>query len=536
MAPANTDLLDNQNVPSNDKSLTSESKIARKPFALRIETIKRILKAIEAKFAEIIKLSEEILSGSILFSCPVHGHNRFVVKNGHDTNGVQKCICKERHKKENVVSLSVAPNVELVVYRMVNSADGRLYFRATTSYNALQFYAKCLKLSLDMVLNGTTIEFAVDLLGVSKALVEKALDMLAHIEPVIGLPRNIGEEDLVVVYIDFSSSAISKVYGIAAVVVNGQPSLLISVGESYMQAYSILNALKKALEEKISPRNKVIVVITDGSQAYPMAVREIFPTAIHIRQIHDKKQRGIVLVHFPAPSGHEYTIRMRWDAFSNKPYNGPILDLEEKDSAELYLGRLDVGDPHGYLRRRKKEKEGCEPSIGYKIGHATLIFRGCLEEMKCRFRFVYKVLVILATLFAGKFITTNGVEPYFGVKSLIRSHRATRGRARILKCLLIHRNELRKRPLEGRSIVLNLSLTRSSRPPPKMGIIADAVKAKSDLIITYVDRKGNSTYRLITPCDLYARGNVVYLRAYCHLRNAYRTFRVDRICYVEKVD
>ena len=236
MAPANTDLLDNQNVPSNDKSLTSESKIARKPFALRIETIKRILKAIEAKFAEIIKLSEEILSGSILFSCPVHGHNRFVVKNGHDTNGVQKCICKGRHEKENVVSLSVAPNVELVVYRVVNSADGRLYFRATTSYNALQFYAKCLKLSLNMVLNGTTIEFAVDLLGVSKALVEKALDMLAHVEPVIGLPRNISEEDLVVVYIDFSSSAISKVYGITAVVVNGQPSLLISVGESYMQA------------------------------------------------------------------------------------------------------------------------------------------------------------------------------------------------------------------------------------------------------------------------------------------------------------
>jgi len=530
-------LLNNQNMPSSDKSLTLESEMAKKPFALRMETIRRIFRVLESRFAEIIELSGKILSGDTHFSCPVHGHNYFVVKNGHDINGAQKCVCKAKHEKENIIRLPIAPNIELVVYREVNSADGRLYFRSTTSYEALRLYAKCLGLSLDMVLNGATIEFTTDLLGFSKALVEKALDMLASTEPTINIPKNIGEEDLIVVYIDFSSSGISRIYGIAAVVINEQPSLLISVGESYMQAYSILNTLRKALEEKTCLENKVIVVITDGSQAYPTAIREVFPTAIHVRQIHDKEERGIVLVHFSVPSGHEYTIRMRWDAFSEGPHSGPILDLEEKDSAELYLGRLDVGDPHRFSRRGKKgEKARRDPVIGFKIRGATLIFRGSLEEMKRRFHFVCGVLAILAVIFAGKFITTNDVERCFGVKSSIRLHRATRGRARILRCLLIYHSELRKGFPANRSIVLNLSLGKTSRPPPKIGIIADAVKTKRDLVITYVDRRGNSTYRLITPCDLYTKGNAIYLRAYCHLRNAYRTFRLDRIHHIEPVN
>ena len=535
VAPASTDSpLNNQNTLFSDKSLTFELKVTKKPFALRMETIKRIFEVMKSRFAEIAELSGRILSENSHLSCPVHGHNYSSIKNGHDTNGAQKYICKAKHERENIICLPVASNVEFVVYREVNSADGRLYFRSTTSYEALHLYAKSLRLSLDMVLNGTTIEFVVDLLGFSKALVEKALDALANVEPTISLPENIDERDLIVVYMDFSSSGISRIYGIVAVVINGRPSLLISVGESYMQAYSILNTLKKALEEKMSLRNKVVIVITDGSQAYPTAVREIFPTEIHVRQIHNKEQRGIVLVHFSVLSGHEYTIRMRWDAFSEEPHNGPILDLEEKDSGELYLGRLDVGDPHGFSRCRKKGKKAKrKPVIGSKIRGATLIFRGRLEEMKRSFHFVHEILAILAIIFAGMFITTNNVEHCFGIKSLICPHRATRGHARILKCLLIYHSELRKQFPGGRSIVLNLSLGKSSRPPPKMRIIADAVKMNRDLIITYVDKRGNSIYRLITPCGLYTRGNVVYLRAYCHLRNAYRTFRVDRIQHVE---
>jgi len=537
VAPASIDNHpDNQNMLSSDKSLAPGSGSARKPFALRIETIRRIFEVIEERFAEVMTVSKKICLGDGRFSCPIHGHNRFVVNNGHDTNGVQKCICKGKHEKENVICLHVAPSVKFVVYREVTSADGRLYFRSTTSYDALQLYARCLKLSLDMVLNGATIEFVMEFLGFSKALIEKALDMLARIEPRINVPDSVDSEDLVVVYLDFSSSAISRVYGITAAVVNGQPTLFVSVGESYMQAYSVLKALREALEEKICLEDKVVVLITDGSQAYPIAVREIFPKAIHVRQIHDKNQRGIILVHFSVPSGHEYTIRMRWDAFSSKPYDGPILDLEEKDSAELYLGRLDVGDPHGFLRgKNRRQEERREPSIGSKFREATLIFRGSLEEMKRKFHFVCWILVVLATLFAGKFITTNGVEPYFTVKAAIRRHRVTRGYARILRCLLIRHSKQWKLSSSRKTIVLNMSSRKASRPPPKMRIIADAVKTNRDLLITYLDRRENSTYRLITPCELYAVGNTVYLRAYCHLRNAYRTFRVDRICHVETV-
>ena len=138
VAPAITSRQsNNQNKPFSDKSLSLESCNVKKPFALKVSTIRRIFETIETRFAEIITLSKKIYTGNARFSCPVHGHNRFVVNNGHDANGAQKCICKGKHARENIIRFHVAPNIEFVVYREVTSADSRLYFRSTTSYDSI---------------------------------------------------------------------------------------------------------------------------------------------------------------------------------------------------------------------------------------------------------------------------------------------------------------------------------------------------------------------------------------------------------------
>ncbi len=124
---------------------------------------------------------------------------------------------------------------------------------------------------------------------------------------------------------------------------------------------------------------------------------------------------------------------------------------------------------------------------------------------------------------------TNDVEPYFIVKASIRRYKVTREGARILKCLLVHHSGQWVQSSNENTITLILHSRKQSRSPPNVRIIANAIRENRDLIITYVNREGNSTCRLITPCELYTGGNVVYLRAYCHLCNAYRIFRVNGI-------
>ena len=54
--------------------------------------------------------------------------------------------------------------------------------------------------------------------------------------------------------------------------------------------------------------------------------------------------------------------------------------------------------------------------------------------------------------------------------------------------------------------------------------------------ITYLDAEGNQTSRRITPLEIQEAGGAVYLVAFCHLRQAERNFRLDRISTVVIVD
>lgn len=64
---------------------------------------------------------------------------------------------------------------------------------------------------------------------------------------------------------------------------------------------------------------------------------------------------------------------------------------------------------------------------------------------------------------------------------------------------------------------------------PKIIAIRDAIEKHEDLAIDYNDIRHTHTNRRITPLRLYIKNNKKYLEAYCHLRNAKRTFRVVRI-------
>ncbi len=64
--------------------------------------------------------------------------------------------------------------------------------------------------------------------------------------------------------------------------------------------------------------------------------------------------------------------------------------------------------------------------------------------------------------------------------------------------------------------------------------LQDALEASSPLEIIYLDRSGVETTRTITPRHVRFENGLVYLVAYCHLRQAERSFRLDRIVAIEK--
>jgi DNA polymerase-3 subunit epsilon len=59
--------------------------------------------------------------------------------------------------------------------------------------------------------------------------------------------------------------------------------------------------------------------------------------------------------------------------------------------------------------------------------------------------------------------------------------------------------------------------------------LAEAVAGGRRLLITYVDKKGSRTERWVDPVQVVGLADYIYLRGYCHLRRAERSFRLDRI-------
>ena len=59
--------------------------------------------------------------------------------------------------------------------------------------------------------------------------------------------------------------------------------------------------------------------------------------------------------------------------------------------------------------------------------------------------------------------------------------------------------------------------------------LSEAIASGRRLQITYVDGSGERTQRWISPYQVLGLADYIYLRAYCHMRQADRNFRLDRI-------
>lgn len=64
-------------------------------------------------------------------------------------------------------------------------------------------------------------------------------------------------------------------------------------------------------------------------------------------------------------------------------------------------------------------------------------------------------------------------------------------------------------------------------------VIEEALQSKKRLFIRYIDRKGDASERWVTPKQVLALNDYLYLVAHCHLRDEERNFRLDRIEQME---
>jgi len=63
--------------------------------------------------------------------------------------------------------------------------------------------------------------------------------------------------------------------------------------------------------------------------------------------------------------------------------------------------------------------------------------------------------------------------------------------------------------------------------------LSEAIHSGKDLFIKYMDKDGETSERWITPKEVLGLSDYLYLQAYCHTRQADRTFRLDRIMKIE---
>lgn len=557
-------------------------------FTPRQEKWEQIVEKFE-EFAEIYEEAWAIIHEDRRFACPVcHAKKEgLVLKNGHDENGIQKCICTNRDDHGEIVPTTITiGEKEVPVYsaRTVDSSAHDIYFRATTSYEAQRVLLKLMKKAILLLAGGSTYEFISHFLGVSTYFVELCSHAAANLALAKRQLHEVDEEDVISIFTDFSGSLVSKKAAFASAVINGERQLFIVTGESSDSAASLLSTIRDALEQQgVDLEERQTVITTDGGSAWLQPVWDIFPRAIHVRQIHDEKKLGIVLVHFKAEVDGEttpFTLRCRWDLFAENPTSSPILDLDEQDSVELYRRRLLKSDPYNVAtsdeRAQEEQEEGtcntmhdhenedeaasennekeqtradttqpnesrstAEEESSERKKPAQRVFRGSLEQLVEEKPFVAPVIAYLKAVFGGQYITSNAAEWVFCVKSRLASARGIKAGTRYLRAQLLFSthsySELEQMldhsldPGLFRFIAPLGSASSTSVDKTILDTLTRAVTDQEPVIMTYEDAEGAISHRCILPHRLRERSGHLYVDAFCFNKQADRTFRLDRV-------
>ncbi|KXA88856.1 hypothetical protein AKJ57_06215, partial [candidate division MSBL1 archaeon SCGC-AAA259A05] len=176
-----------------------------------------------------------------------------------------------------------------------------------------------------------------------------------------------------------------------------------------------------------------------------------------------------------------------------------------------------------------------------------LVFRGELEDAK-KLPVFKRCFDVMKEVFGGLHVTTNVVENAFNVKSKLKEHRTMKFGERILVCLLYEYLELCDKSREElndflmeemitpdfiRNKALHGSGLQKEEPeePSPIDMIEDAIKTGQQLAIHYCDGNRNHTSRIIIPEEIERNpyDGTTRIKAHCRLRDAERTFRLDRI-------
>ena len=64
---------------------------------------------------------------------------------------------------------------------------------------------------------------------------------------------------------------------------------------------------------------------------------------------------------------------------------------------------------------------------------------------------------------------------------------------------------------------------------PDAYALEEALRSRRKLFLRYVDEFGGKTERWVSVMDVRAQKEYIYVRAFCHLREAERSFRLDRV-------
>jgi len=79
-------------------------------------------------------------------------------------------------------------------------------------------------------------------------------------------------------------------------------------------------------------------------------------------------------------------------------------------------------------------------------------------------------------------------------------------------------------------------VVKSQPQPATLATLNDAITRGVKVRMVYVNKAGERDERLVDPIAVESRDDVWFLRAWCHTRQALRTFRVDRVESVTGVD
>jgi len=267
------------------------------PFAPHEQTRQKLHDLYEEYTAKVERM-EELFDGRRL-SCPLHQDNEAVIITGNGRNGTKKFKCRQHHDPEQTGR---------------DTTDFR--FSTFTSFEAYQVYQDFLveALTLLTTCEGTYAGIA-EYLHLSEHMVEYgAATLLDYLDEEASSQEHFDideddDEDLLVVYADFSSTRVSKELSIIMGRIDDEICYYPCPSMNWLTAWSFV----KAIDESIGDTDATVVFVTDGEVSLVEPIRAFFPNAVHVRQFHSANTRGIIYTHVPVDD-QLYTVRCRWDA------------------------------------------------------------------------------------------------------------------------------------------------------------------------------------------------------------------------------